>query len=129
MTSDNENRHSSHRVIVDQATLEQMIKDTSTEVLPMLIEHYLGEAKQHVILMVESATKRDLALLLHESHKLGSSALALGNVALSELSRAIELCCHNEDTHAFVLVNSLTELAEVSFAQLELIKNQGLNFS
>ncbi|GLO63441.1 histidine kinase [Vibrio sp. MACH09] len=112
--------------IVDEQTLQQMIKDTSADVMPMLIEHYLIEAEHHTSSMLTSAYENDFDTLQYEAHTLGSSALALGNNALSQLSRAIESCCKNEDyEQALTLTAQLKELAERSFTQLNIRKEKG----
>ncbi|WP_375754004.1 ATP-binding protein [Vibrio sp. HN007] len=121
-----EPENSDYSQLVDELTLQQMIKDTSAEVIPMLIEHYLVEAKQHTATMLKSASERDFETLQYESHTLGSSALALGNTALSQLSREIEGSCKNEDfEQALKLTEQLDQLAEESFCQLTERKEKG----
>lgn len=116
------------QVIVDEQTLLQMVKDTSITVVPMLIEHYITEARQHTVLMRKAADDNDFATLLHESHTLASSAMALGNIALSELSRKIETSCREEDVkQALELTKHLEELAEQSFQQLNNRKEKGFD--
>lgn len=121
-----ENTETENKLIVDEDTLLQIVKDTSPAVVPMLIEHYIAEAEQHVAAMLKAAEENDIQTLLHESHTLGSSALALGNTALSQLSRQIEAGCRGQDTEqAIQLTLQLEALAYLSFQQLNIRKEHG----
>ncbi|MYM58652.1 response regulator [Vibrio sp. OCN044] len=112
--------------LVDETILEQMIEDTSADVLPMLIDHYLEESQERLKKIYQAIDEKDKNTLEFESHTLGSSALALGNRILSNLARKIEhLCIDNQEEQAFQLKEELTELAEKSLAALAYRKKQG----
>lgn len=105
--------------IVDEAILEQMIEDTSLEVLPILVEHYLEETHLRVGKVIQALESSDSESLEFEAHTLGSASLALGNRKLSDLARAIEKECREGDiTTALALGQGLPELAQLSLASL-----------
>ncbi len=105
--------------IVDEAILEQMIEDTSLEVLPILIEHYVEETNLRVEKVIQALNSEDADALEFESHTLGSASLALGNRKLSDLARAIEKECREGNiTQALTMSNALPELAKTSLAAL-----------
>lgn len=113
-------------LLVDEQTLQQIIRDTSVETLPMLIDHYVKETQKHQEKITQAAESQQLDKLGFEVHKLSSSSLALGNNALSELARTIEVECHNNNhTEAYQLAAQLEELANRSMEALLLRKEQG----
>lgn len=105
--------------LVDESVLEQMIRDTSAEVMPILIDHYAEESKARSAVIKQAAISQDTGALEFELHILGSTALALGNRPLSELSRSLEKQCM-EQQHDVALgqVDVLLELAERSIKAL-----------
>jgi HPt (histidine-containing phosphotransfer) domain-containing protein len=106
--------------LVDEDILKQMVVDTSADVMPMLIDHYLEESKQRMNRINTAVDTHDKATLEFEVHTLGSTALALGNRLLSNLARKIEhLCLDDKRQEAFELHPQLRELAERSFQALE----------
>lgn len=112
--------------LVDETILEQMIEDTSADVLPMLIEHYLEESQERLNKIYQAMDEKNKETLEFESHTLGSSSLALGNRVLSNLARKIEhLCIENEVEQAYKLKDELNDLAEKSLAALAYRKKQG----
>ncbi|MGR5194442.1 Hpt domain-containing protein [Vibrio rotiferianus] len=112
--------------LVDEMILQQMIKDTSADVIPMLIDHYIDESQQRLTSIEQAVRSHDLERLEFEAHTLGSSALALGNRALSHLARDIErLCLDGESQQAIAKCESLTAVAKHSFSALVDRKNMG----
>ncbi|MFN3015162.1 response regulator [Vibrio coralliilyticus] len=112
--------------LVDEEVLEQMIEDTSADVLPMLIDHYIEESNERLRKIYQAMEDQDKETLEFESHTLGSSSLALGNRVLSNLARKIEcMCLENHEQQAFELSEELKELAEKSLAALEYRKTLG----
>jgi HPt (histidine-containing phosphotransfer) domain-containing protein len=106
--------------LVDEDVLQQMVVDTSADVMPMLIDHYLEESKQRMERINSAVDMDDKAILEFEVHTLGSTALALGNRLLSNLARKIEhLCLDDKRQEAFELYPELKQLAERSFYALE----------
>lgn len=113
--------------IVDEAILEQMIEDTSLEVLPILVEHYIEETNLRVDKVIQALSSGDSDALEFESHTLGSASLALGNRKLSDLARAIEKECREGDAaKALTLGKELPELAKTSLAALVKYSEQKL---
>lgn len=114
--------------VVDEVTLAQLVRDTSAEVVPTLIEHYIEEANKHCRVITEAEQEKDGEKLKFELHTLSSSSKALGNTALSALAKQLELACiQGDENTAFNSVSQLIELAEGSLQQLDQRKQQGFS--
>ncbi|HHF2853865.1 TPA: Hpt domain-containing protein [Vibrio diabolicus] len=112
--------------LVDEHILQQMIKDTCAEIIPTLIEHYIEESRERMEKIEQALSAKDLQTLEFEVHTLGSSALALGNRALSRQARMIEkYCVEGKTLEALALCEPLSQLANESFNALEKRKDQG----
>lgn len=112
--------------LVDETILQQMIQDTSAEVLPLLIDHYIEESEQRIDSMNSAFIEKNAEILEFESHTLGSSSLALGNRALSNLARKIEhLCLNGQADVAFNYHQELMDLAQRSLEALGQRKTLG----
>ncbi|WP_434998302.1 response regulator [Vibrio scophthalmi] len=102
--------------LVDEEILQQMIQDTSADVLPLLIDHYVEESKQRIETLNTAFIEKNAEVIEFESHTLGSSSLALGNRVLSDLARKIErLCLEGHPEQVFDYHQELIELAQHSF--------------
>ena len=114
--------------LVDESVLEQMIRDTSADIIPILIDHYVEESQTRLVAIKEAVTQKDAQMLEFEVHTLGSTALSLGNRPLGELARALEKQCleQNHDA-AFRQVDELLELAERSIKALLERKEAGFS--
>ncbi|NOJ08436.1 Hpt domain-containing protein [Vibrio splendidus] len=114
--------------LVDESVLEQMIRDTSADIIPILIDHYVEESQTRLVAIKEAVAQKDAQTLEFEVHTLGSTALSLGNRPLGELARALEKQCleHNHDT-AFRQVDELLELADRSIKALLERKEAGFS--
>ncbi|WP_261902578.1 Hpt domain-containing protein [Vibrio fortis] len=107
------------QALVDESVLQQMIVDTSAEVIPILIDHYVTESKTRIDAIKKAAESQDGEALEFEVHTLGSTSLALGNRALSTLARDIERQCLEKQTEiAFTRVDELLTLADDSIQAL-----------
>lgn len=107
------------QALVDESVLQQMIVDTSAEVIPILIDHYVTESKTRIDAIKQAAESQDGEALEFEVHTLGSTSLALGNRALSTLARDIERQCLEKQTElAFTRVDELLTLADDSIKAL-----------
>lgn len=114
--------------LVDEQILQQMIEDTSADVIPLLIDHYLEESHQRLEKIYQAIDREDSHTVEFETHTLGSSSLALGNRTLSNFARKIEhLCIDGQGNQAFKLKSELQRLAEQSLAALEIRKQQGFS--
>lgn len=112
--------------LVDESILEQMIIDTSVEVMPILIDHYVKESQRRIAAIKQAALSQDSEALEFELHILGSTALALGNRPLSDLSRALERqCLESQYDAAFSQVDDLLVLSNSSIQALIDRKNKG----
>ncbi len=114
--------------LVDESVLEQMIRDTSADIIPILIDHYVEETQTRLVTIKEAVTQKDAQTLEFEVHTLGSTALSLGNRPLGELARALEKQCLNQNHDAaFLQVDELLELAERSIKALLERKEAGFS--
>lgn len=111
---------------VDESILVQMIEDTSAEVIPLLIEHYVEECHVRLEKIYVAMETQDIESLEFETHTLGSSSLALGNRKLSMLARAIEKqCIENNPEAALKLCADIEDLANASIKALKLRNSLG----
>lgn len=111
---------------VDEKILKQLVSDTSAEIVPELITLYIEDTQTRMALIEEAITKRDIASLEFETHSIGSSAIAHGNVKLHTLARNIEqLCRQNDARQAMEKAAALLEVASDSFRLLAQRAEQG----
>lgn len=114
--------------LVDESILEQMISDTSAEIIPILIDHYVEESHTRLTAIRQAAINNDAQTLEFEVHTIGSTALALGNRPLSVLARTLEKqCLEQKHETAFLKVDELLELAKCSIKALLRRKDQGFS--
>lgn len=119
-------QHNVEGKLVDEATLNQLVNDTSAEVVPELIEFYLIDAQKRLSLIKEAADKQDFYALEFETHTLGSSAAAHGNTALGAACRRIELHCKQQQfDQALAQSVLLQQTASDSFTALKVRIEQG----
>ncbi|KAA8597402.1 Signal transduction histidine kinase SypF [Vibrio cyclitrophicus] len=112
--------------LVDESILEQMIRDTSAEIIPILIDHYVEESQIRLAAVRQAAKNNDIQALEFEVHTVGSTAFALGNRPLSVLARTLEKqCLEQKHDEVFLRVDELLELAERSIKALLKRKDQG----
>ena len=111
---------------IDEEVIQQIIRDTDASVMPELIEFYIIESKMRVDTISKAGEEKDLYALEFEAHTLGSSALTLGNIALSAISREIELhCIQQQFDEALEKSALLPDIAMKSFLALENRNAQG----
>ncbi|TGA68626.1 hybrid sensor histidine kinase/response regulator [Aliivibrio fischeri] len=115
-------------LLVDEQIIQQIIADTDASVMPELIRFYIIESKERVETISNAAKNKDLYALEFEAHTLGSSALTLGNVALSTLAREIEIHCINQQfDDALEKTTHLPDLTTLSLDALEKRNKQGFS--
>mgnify|MGYP000571989367 CR=1 FL=1 len=111
---------------IDEEIIQQIIRDTDASVMPELIEFYIIESKVRVDTISKAGKEKDLYALEFEAHTLGSSALTLGNIALSAIAREIELhCIQQQFDEALEKSALLPDIATKSFLALEERNAQG----
>ena len=111
---------------IDEEVIQQIIRDTDASIMPELIEFYIIESKMRVDTISKAGEEKDLYALEFEAHTLGSSALTLGNIALSAISREIELhCIQQQFDEALEKAILLPNIAMKSFLALEERNAQG----
>lgn len=111
---------------IDEDVIQQIIRDTDASVMPELITFYIIESKVRVDTISKAGKEKDLYALEFEAHTLGSSALTLGNIALSSIAREIELhCIQQQFDEALEKAALLPDIASKSFLALEKRNAQG----
>jgi PAS domain S-box-containing protein len=106
-------------IYVDEMVLQQLVHDTSVEIVPKLLLGYIEDTQKLLQQIKGAVSHSDSGKLELEVHTLGSSAGAHGNTALLELARHIEsLCRRGESEGAMQQVPQLIALAEESLKQL-----------
>jgi len=112
--------------LVSETTLSQLVRDTSSGIMPKLLTLYIKDARERVQNIEDANRNNDYHTLEFEAHTLASSAGAHSNLALLHLSREIENLCQKQN---YVEVSELTplliSLANESFELLETRVTQG----
>lgn len=104
---------------VDEAVLQQLVRDTSADIVPELLLGYIEDTHERLRQIKIAVSQTDTGKLELETHTLGSSAGAHGNTALLERARHIESLCRDGDSEkAIQQTPGLLELAEESLRQL-----------
>ncbi len=112
--------------VVSEATISQLIRDTSTGIMPKLLTLYIKDARERIQNIEEAYAKQDYKTLEFEAHTLGSSAGAHSNLALLHLAREIEQLCQEQNYQKVArLTPNLLSLANKSFELLEERIQQG----
>jgi len=114
--------------LIDEIILDQLVKDTTAEIVPELLLSYIDDAKIRLEKIQQALAEDDEKTLEFETHTLGSSAIAHGNNKLHNYARKIEyLCMEGKNEQAFTATPPLFELAEKSFDLLKQRAKQGFN--
>ena len=104
---------------VDEAVLQQLVRDTAADIVPELLLGYIEDSAARLTGIQQALDADDVKALEYETHTLGSSAGAHGNTALLKLARRIEaLCRDGESAEAMALAPELLQVAAVSHEQL-----------
>jgi pentatricopeptide repeat protein len=106
--------------LVDERVIEQLIRDTSAEIVPELLNFYIKESENLMAKILEAKNNRDAQALEFETHTLGSSSASHANIRLHKVARKIEHYCREKEFEkAFALVDELKDLAIESFDELK----------
>jgi len=112
--------------LVSEATISQLVRDTSTGIMPKLLTLYIKDARERIQNIKEANSKQDYQTLEFEAHTLGSSAGAHSNLALLHLAREIEQLCQEQNYQKVAeLTPDILSLASNSFELLEERIQQG----
>jgi PAS domain S-box-containing protein len=111
--------------LIDQAVIDQLIHDTSEEIVPELLQFYIAESEKLLEKILLARDDNDANSLEFNCHTLGSSSGAHAAMPLHYLARKIEHYCRDgSPDQAFALIDELESLAKQSFKALdELAKN------
>ena len=105
--------------LVDNNAIEQLIRDTSIDIVPELLEFYVAESEKLMVQIGEAYDNKDAEKLEFHVHTLGSSSGSHAAMPLHFLARKIEhLCRENKAEEGFDLVDELKTLAKQSFSAI-----------
>ncbi|GEM79424.1 Hpt domain-containing protein [Vibrio superstes] len=109
--------------LIDNAVIEQIISDTSIDILPLLIDSYLEESKGRLEIINKAISEENYQTLEFETHTLAGTSLAIGVTALGKMAKSVEHSCLQQD-HAEALKNGalLKDLAIQSQQALQSLK-------
>jgi PAS domain S-box-containing protein len=114
------------QTFVDEAVLQQLVKDTHAEIVPGLLLGYIEDARIRIDEIEQAVLDEDAKTLEFEAHTLGSSAAAHGNPILHQQARTIETMCREGKSRlAFATATKLFEIANKSLQQLQLRAENG----
>ncbi|MCF6255316.1 MAG: ATP-binding protein [Gammaproteobacteria bacterium] len=106
--------------LVDTDILQQLVYDTSPEIITELLTLYINDARKRIKKIQAAITTPDFNILEFESHTLSSSAITHGNLKLHHLAKKIEQFCQRGDYEkVLTYASSLSALANESFISLE----------
>ncbi|MCP3670454.1 MAG: response regulator [Gammaproteobacteria bacterium] len=105
--------------LLDESVLQQLARDTAPEIVPELVELYISDARKRVEIIQIALREHDLKTLEFETHTIGSSAAAHGNMRLHYLARRVErLCQDGDEKQAIADAQVLIPIAAESFSLL-----------
>tara|TARA_B110000902_G_C14224171_1_gene556335 strand:- start:666 stop:1583 length:918 start_codon:yes stop_codon:yes gene_type:complete len=105
---------------VDELILQQLLKDTSAEVMPQLLLSYISDAKVRLDKIQQAVKHSDAKALGFEAHTFSGSAITYGNRKLYTQLLKLERVRNDMNIEqASLLVIPLLEIAEASFLMLE----------
>ncbi|GEA50335.1 hypothetical protein VIN01S_11390 [Vibrio inusitatus NBRC 102082] len=109
--------------LINNAVIEQIISDTSIEILPLLIDSYLEESQTRIEIINKALIEKDYQTLEFETHTLAGTSLAIGVAALGNMAKLVEQSCLQQD-HEKALENgaSLKDLVIHSHQALQSLK-------
>lgn len=106
--------------VVDERVLQTLVRDTSKEIVPELIALYIKDANVRIDKIDEAIQINNRKQLAFETHTLGSSAAAHGNMTIFKKCREIETLCREGDSQqAFTQAELLVPEAKDALNQLE----------
>lgn len=82
--------HSSGSKLVDETTLRQLERDTSTEVLPEILGIFVEETKKRLEKILVHSDNKEWSAIENEAHTLKSSSGSFGAFPLQEVAKNIE---------------------------------------
>ncbi len=85
------------QLLIDNAVIDQIISDTSIEILPLLIDSYLEESHARLEVINKALDEEDYQTLEFETHTLAGTSLAIGVAALGKMAKSVEQSCLQQD--------------------------------
>ena len=106
-------------VLLDEGELERLAAETTPEVVPLVVEQFIGEAAVRMQEIAVARGSRDLAALGKAAHALAGASASVGGLRLRHATKAIELACQSEQgTAALDGADALPAIAMATSAAL-----------
>ena len=114
--------------LVDTSVLEQLRRDTGSDVLPSIFDLFVEESEQRLVSMGEAYAAENWEKLGNEAHALKSSSGSFGAIRLQALARELEFAAREENVRTLHKVYpQLDELVHASLAELARMIRQSPN--
>lgn len=105
--------------LFDAGVFERLIEDVGEEILPELIDTFLGELNTRAEKLEQAASERDLPTLAAQAHPLKSSSANFGAMGLSQLASEIESTARAGEARAVKIVEaSIADMIKATRAAL-----------
>ena len=101
---------------VDERVLQQLADDTDPGIIPELLQLYIEDSQKRIDIIEQAISDEDYKKIEFETHTIGSSAAAHGNMKLHLLARSIEQHCRDGNyEQALSLSTTLISVANTSY--------------
>lgn len=111
---------------LDESVLQQLVTDTSVDIIEELISFYIQDTKDRMKLVNAAIATLDFKAIEFQVHTIGSSAASHGNIKLFQLSKDVELLCKtNQHQQVIEQAKKINDIAEKSFDLLDERVQQG----
>jgi PAS domain S-box-containing protein len=101
--------------------LETLAENVSWDLLPNIVDTFVGETKQRVALAMELFSRSDLDSLMDQAHTIKSGAGSFGLMKLQTLAAKIELAAKKEDLDS--VTKAMTGLENLAHESTSALKN------
>jgi signal transduction histidine kinase/DNA-binding response OmpR family regulator/HPt (histidine-containing phosphotransfer) domain-containing protein len=118
-TAGNSNDDAADKSQLSIAVLEQLARDTDPDIVPQLLSVFLEDAYHRIELIAKAIESQNCAVIVAETHALGSSAATFGLPGIFELSRQSEQALRKSDQQTGIaLAQALVTAAAPAFEAL-----------
>lgn len=99
--------------VLDDAVLTELADDVGADLLPELIETFLEETRERLVVMATMWGEGNIAGLGHEAHTLKSTSGSFGALALQAAAARLEAACEANDAIAGDVAGAYADAVEV----------------
>jgi two-component system sensor histidine kinase/response regulator len=108
--------------LISRAVIQQLVEETSQELVPRLLEVYIEESRERVEQIVTAVESGDIGSVYRQSHALKSSSGSIGAIGLQQLAASIESLTAHDGSNGQLpegLISQLTDLHSRSIEALQ----------